>query len=69
MSNAREIVRITGGKGVILSSGPGGGPASVRGPADLINLATTLGMPANVAKDCVGLNGKMVLLRARECLE
>ncbi|KAI9638347.1 RNase P subunit p30-domain-containing protein [Dioszegia hungarica] len=65
MSNAREIVRITGGKGVIISSGPGGGPASVRGPADLVNLATTLGMPANVAKDCLSLNGKMVLLRAQ----
>jgi ribonuclease P/MRP protein subunit RPP1 len=66
MSNAREIVRITGGKGVIISSGPGGGPSSLRGPADLVNLATTLGMPANVAKDCLSRNGKMVLLRARE---
>jgi ribonuclease P/MRP protein subunit RPP1 len=38
MTNAREIVRITGGKGVIFSSGPGGGAEGMRSPADLINL-------------------------------
>ena len=38
MTNAREIVRITGGKGVIFSSGPGGSAEGMRSPADLINL-------------------------------
>ncbi len=38
MSNAREIIRITGGKGVIFSSGPGGSAEGLRGPMDLVNL-------------------------------
>jgi len=29
--------------------------------------ACVLGMPANLAKDAVSLNGKMILLRARTC--
>ena len=78
-TNAREVIRITGGKGIIISSGPGGSGDGMRGPIDLINLyvvsvfarsqlmgrACVLGMPANLAKDAVSLNGKMILLRAR----
>jgi hypothetical protein len=30
-----------------------------------MNRACVLGMPANLAKDAVSLNGKMILLRAR----
>lgn len=85
MSNAREVIRVTGGKGVVFSSGPGGSAEGMRGPLDVINLcvpitivtrqwgecelmedrAAILGMPANLAKDAVSLNPKMVLLRAR----
>ena len=38
LSNAREVIRVTGGKNVILSSGPGGSTESIRGPLDVINL-------------------------------
>lgn len=38
MSNAKEIVRITGGKGIIFSSGPCASPEGLRGPQDIINL-------------------------------
>ncbi|ORX39848.1 RNase P subunit p30-domain-containing protein [Kockovaella imperatae] len=65
LSNAKELVRITGGKGIILSSGPGGGDDSMRGPLDLVNLGTMLGMPANLAKDAVSANPKRVLLNAQ----
>ena len=37
-TNAREVIRVTGGKGIILSSGPGGNGDGMRGPIDLINL-------------------------------
>jgi hypothetical protein len=37
-TNAREVIRITGGKGIIISSGPGGSGDAMRGPIDLINL-------------------------------
>lgn len=37
-TNAREVIRITGGKGVMLSSGPGGSADGLRAPVDLINL-------------------------------
>jgi ribonuclease P/MRP protein subunit RPP1 len=38
MSNAREIIRITEGKNVIFSSGPGGSTDGFRGPQDIVNL-------------------------------
>jgi ribonuclease P/MRP protein subunit RPP1 len=43
LTNAREVVRVTGGKGIIFSSGSGSGQAwhGMRGPADLINLSVT----------------------------
>ncbi|RSH91304.1 hypothetical protein EHS25_009603 [Saitozyma podzolica] len=65
MTNTREIIRITSGKGVIFSSGPGGSVDGLRGPLDVVNLAAVLGMPANLAKDSVSLNPKMVLLKAQ----
>ncbi|ORY33779.1 RNase P subunit p30-domain-containing protein [Naematelia encephala] len=65
MTNAKEVVRVTGGKGVIFSSGPGGSAEGLRGPQDVVNLATILGMPANLAKDAVSQNPKMVLLKAQ----
>ena len=66
LSNAREVIRITGGKGVILSSGCPLGEIGKRGPLDVINIGTMLGMPANLAKDAVSLNPKRVLLNARQ---
>ncbi|CAK9786931.1 unnamed protein product [Cutaneotrichosporon oleaginosum] len=65
LSNARELVRVTGGKGIIFSSGPGGSEESLRGPLDVVNLATILGVPANFAKAAVSDTAKSVLLRAQ----
>ncbi|KAH8079729.1 RNase P subunit p30-domain-containing protein [Filobasidium floriforme] len=79
LTNAREAVRVImavsggggrdgvdkrgkGGGGIIFSSGDGSG---VRGPADLINLATLLGMPANQAKEAVMDTPLKVILRAQ----
>ncbi|CAD6585044.1 MAG: hypothetical protein TREMPRED_004018, partial [Tremellales sp. Tagirdzhanova-0007] len=53
------------GKSVIFSSGPGGSTEGIRGPLDVVNLATILGMPANLAKDAVSLSPKRVLLKAQ----
>ncbi|WVF72248.1 hypothetical protein IAT40_007060 [Kwoniella sp. CBS 6097] len=69
LSNAREVVRITGGKGVIFSSGPssgsGGNESGFRGPLDLVNLGTMIGMPSNLAKEAVSDAPRAVLLRAQ----
>ncbi|WOO85861.1 Ribonuclease P protein subunit p30 [Vanrija pseudolonga] len=65
LSNARELVRVTEGKGIILSSGPDGSSSSLRGPFDVVNLATILGIPANLAKEALSLTPKKVLLRAQ----
>ncbi|WVR05131.1 hypothetical protein IAU60_002143 [Kwoniella sp. DSM 27419] len=64
LSNAREVVRITGGKGVIFSSGPGG-DNSLRGALDIVNLGTMIGMPANLAREAVSAAPRAVLLRAQ----
>ncbi|OXH38717.1 hypothetical protein J008_01825 [Cryptococcus neoformans] len=66
LSNAREVIRITGGKSVIFSSGPGGSENGLRGCLDIVNLGTLIGMPANLAREAVDKTPKMVLLRARE---
>ncbi|WVQ70140.1 uncharacterized protein L199_008365 [Kwoniella botswanensis] len=66
LSNAREVIRITGGKGVILSSGPNGDPSTgLRGALDIVNLATMIGMPSNLAKESISNTTKNVLLRAQ----
>ncbi|KAL1405527.1 RNA-binding RNA processing protein rpp1 [Vanrija albida] len=65
LANARELVRVTEGKGIILSSGPDGSSSSLRGPLDVVNLATILGVPANLAKEALSLTPKKVLLRAQ----
>ncbi|WVO12971.1 hypothetical protein L204_100580 [Cryptococcus depauperatus] len=64
LSNAREVTRITGGKGIIFSSGPGS-ETGLRGCLDIVNLGTLIGMPANLAKEAVEKTPKMVLLRAQ----
>jgi hypothetical protein len=53
LTNAREVVRVTGGKGIIFSSGSGGGQAwhGMRGPADLINLSVTARMESSRSLD------------------
>ena len=38
MANAREVIRVTAGKNVIFSSGPGGSGEGMRGALDIVNL-------------------------------
>lgn len=54
MSNAREIIRITGGKAVVFSSGPGGSDEGMRGPIDVINLCVAQFQPARKRKGEMG---------------
>ncbi|WRT67089.1 uncharacterized protein IL334_004055 [Kwoniella shivajii] len=65
LSNAREVIRITGGKGVIFSSGPGGDVNGLRGALDIVNLGTMIGIPSNLAKETISSTPKSVLLRAQ----
>ncbi|WWC69507.1 uncharacterized protein I206_103449 [Kwoniella pini CBS 10737] len=65
LSNAREVIRITGGKGVIFSSGPSGDVNGLRGALDIVNLGTMIGMPSNLAKESISTTTKNVLLRAQ----
>ena len=66
MSNAREAIRATSGRGIIFSSGASYGPEALRAPVDMISLGVVLGMPANLAKEALDDSAKRVLLRARE---
>ncbi|WWC90106.1 uncharacterized protein L201_005039 [Kwoniella dendrophila CBS 6074] len=66
LSNAREVFRITSGKGVIFSSGPGGDNLNgLRGALDIVNLGTMIGMPSNLTKESISNTTKNVLLRAQ----
>ncbi|KAG8936665.1 hypothetical protein FRC02_000123 [Tulasnella sp. 418] len=62
-ANAREVVRATSGKGVLLSGGGEG--CEVRGPKDVINLATILGMKQDQALHAVTTLAKSVTIRAQ----
>ncbi len=80
--NAKEVVRATGGKGIIFSSGAH--EADVRGPKDVINLcdhhsflinlhlrswpisATLLGCKQDEAHHAMAATVKAVILRARK---
>ncbi|KDQ09304.1 hypothetical protein BOTBODRAFT_37216 [Botryobasidium botryosum FD-172 SS1] len=62
-ANAREVGRVTEGKGVIVSSG--GGVAELRAPRDVINLVSILGLNQNVAHDTVTTTPKSLVLRSQ----
>jgi len=66
LSLARDLIRITRGKGIILSSGGTGGEwGGVRAPGDVVNLGTLMGLSPDQAHDCVVRSPKSVVLRAR----
>ncbi|GAA5942157.1 RNA-binding RNA processing protein RPP1 [Sporobolomyces koalae] len=62
ISGAREIVRATQGKGVVISSGAKCAH-EMRASQDLINLCSLIGMPANQAKDALTVNPQRSILR------
>ncbi|KAH0828809.1 RNase P subunit p30-domain-containing protein [Lanmaoa asiatica] len=64
---AREVVRVTKGKGIVVSGGVIG-EADYRGPRDVQNLIALLGLAPNLAHDASAVAPKSLVLRARELL-
>ncbi|POY75964.1 hypothetical protein BMF94_1048 [Rhodotorula taiwanensis] len=62
IAGAREVVRATEGKGVVISSGAVKA-GEMRGTEDLINLCSLIGMPPSVAKDALTVNPQRAVLR------
>ncbi|CAG8482967.1 1548_t:CDS:2 [Ambispora gerdemannii] len=63
ISNAQNLVRVTRGKNLIISSGAQKA-MELRGPYDIVNLGTIMGMNQEVSKDCISTNCRAVLYRA-----
>ncbi|KAI6042032.1 PHP domain-like protein [Pisolithus marmoratus] len=61
---AREVVRVTKGKGIIVSSGALA-EADYRGPRDVQNLICLLGLAQNLAHDASAVTPKSLLIRAQ----
>ncbi|TFY76300.1 hypothetical protein EWM64_g7714 [Hericium alpestre] len=61
---AKDVVRVTKGKGIILSGG-GPGETELRAPKDVGNLITFLDLPQNLAHDASTTTPKSVVLRAQ----
>ncbi|KAF8503221.1 PHP domain-like protein [Hysterangium stoloniferum] len=61
---SRELVRVTKGKGILLSSGAND-DRELRAPLDAANLVTLLGIPQNLSRDAIALTPKSVVLRAQ----
>jgi len=63
-ATAREVVRVTKGKGLIVTSG-GMDVADIRAPKDIGNLVTFLGLAQNMAHDAATTTPKSLVLRAQ----
>ncbi|BGP19511.1 hypothetical protein JCM10213_006331 [Rhodosporidiobolus nylandii] len=62
IAGAREVVRATEGKGVVVSSGAHRA-GEMRGSEDLINLCSLIGLPPSAAKDTLTVNPQRSVLR------
>ncbi|KAL8286914.1 hypothetical protein RQP46_003920 [Phenoliferia psychrophenolica] len=62
IAGAREIVRATGGKSVVISSGAVKA-GEMRASEDLINLCSLIGLTASQAKDALTINPQRAILR------
>ncbi|KAH6901567.1 RNase P subunit p30-domain-containing protein [Coprinopsis sp. MPI-PUGE-AT-0042] len=60
---AREVVRVTKGKGIVVSSGVVN-DADLRAPRDIANLITLLGLPQDAAHDASTRIPKSLVIRA-----
>ncbi|KAJ2916642.1 hypothetical protein MD484_g3771, partial [Candolleomyces efflorescens] len=65
-ASAREVVRVTKGKGVIVSSGVVS-EGDFRAPRDIANLLTILGLPQDAAHDASTRIPKSLVIRAGMC--
>ncbi|KAF8724706.1 hypothetical protein AX14_008669 [Amanita brunnescens Koide BX004] len=63
-ANAREIVRVTKGKGILLGSGSTN-EADLRAPRDVQNLVTLLNIPQDLAHHALTTTPKSITIRAR----
>ena len=62
VAGARELIRVTNGKGIILSSEVRR-CMEMRGPLDLCNLGTILGLKPEQARNSVAGNARMAVIR------
>ncbi|GAA6009650.1 hypothetical protein JCM10207_004141 [Rhodosporidiobolus poonsookiae] len=62
IAGAREVVRATEGKGVVISSGARRA-GEMRGTEDLINLCSLIGLPPSAAKDTLSVHPQRAVLR------
>jgi hypothetical protein len=63
ISNIIQLIRVTRGKGIIISSGATKA-TGIRAPHDLINLATVWGLKSDVAKNSVSEEARKLVLNA-----
>ncbi|CBQ73525.1 related to Ribonuclease P protein subunit p30 [Sporisorium reilianum SRZ2] len=63
ISGARDLLRVTNGKGVFFSSGATHA-LSLRAPYDVINLGAIFGMNASAARDAISNNCRSLVLRS-----
>ncbi|KAF8635745.1 hypothetical protein AX15_000360 [Amanita polypyramis BW_CC] len=63
-ANAREVVRVTKGKGFVTSSGVAN-EADLRAPRDIQNLITLLGIPQDLAHHALTSTPKSITIRAQ----
>lgn len=64
ISGARDLLRVTNGKGVFLSSGAADALA-LRAPYDVINLGAIFGLNPSAARDAISNNCRSLLLRSQ----
>ncbi|CAB4434337.1 unnamed protein product [Rhizophagus irregularis] len=63
ISNAQSLVRVTRGKNIIITS-EAQRAMELRGPYDIVNLGTIMGMNQAMAKDCISTNCRAVVMHA-----
>ncbi|KAF9405472.1 hypothetical protein BGZ94_003526 [Podila epigama] len=63
ISNAQSLIRVTRGKNIILSS-QAMRAMELRGPYDIVNFGTLLGLNQAVAKECLSSNCRAVIFHA-----
>ncbi|KAH7056827.1 ribonuclease P/MRP protein subunit RPP1 [Linnemannia elongata] len=68
ISNAQSLIRVTRGKNIIISS-QAMRAMELRGPYDIVNFGTLLGLNQAVAKDCLSSHCRAVAMHAGKELE
>ncbi|CAG8538630.1 3081_t:CDS:2, partial [Scutellospora calospora] len=63
ISNAQNLVRVSRGKNIIITS-EAQRAMELRGPYDIINLGTIMGMNQAIAKECITTNCRALVIRA-----